>query len=216
MKLFSKLDIEFIYRSLGRKPNKKELIVLHDVLEPVLMQRKLLPARFVKQIGLIKNNIHFEIRDVQPNGNWSSKNFLLRDCALHGSWPVQISFIWLFKPSKVCLKNVHVKEKNLTDSFKPVITHHSNFDTSRNNGGKVIVIAIMPDELHPKNVSTGHHVGYVKISKPGSTLMHEKRIVNILNEYDSFVSGFALQNNHGSDLRHLLNLIKSIKKVMAS
>ncbi len=207
MKLFSKLDIEFIYRSLGRKPNKKELIVLHDVLEPVLMQRKLLPARFVKQIGLIKNNIHFEIRDVQPNGNWSSKNFLLRDCALHGSWPVQISFIWLFKPSKVCLKNVHVKEKNLTDSFKPVITHHSNFDTSRNNGGKVIVIAIMPNDLRPRNVRSGHLVGYIEIPKPGSTLMHEKRIVNILNEYDSFVSGFALQNNHGSDLRHLLNLI---------
>jgi hypothetical protein len=207
MKLFSKLDIEFIYRSLGRKPNKKELIVLHDVLEPVLMQRKLLPARFVKQIGLIKNNVHFEIRDVQPNGNWSSKNFLLRDCALHGSWPVQISFIWLFKPSKVCLKNIHVKEKNLTDSFKPVITHHSNFDTSRNNGGKVIVIAIMPNDLRLRNVRSGHLVGHIEIPKPGSTLMHEKRIMNILHGYDSFVSGFALQNNHGSDLRHLLNLI---------
>ena len=143
MKLFSKLDLEFIYRALGRKPNKKELIVLHDVLEPVLMQRKLLPARFVKQIGLIKNNIHFEIRDVRPNGNWSSTNFLHRDCALHGSWPVQISFIWLFKPSKVCLKNIHAREKNLTDSFQPVITHHSNFDTSRKKSGKVIVI----DEL---------------------------------------------------------------------
>ena len=207
MKLFSKLDIEFIYRSLGRKPNKKELIVLHDVLEPVLMQRKLLPARFVKQIGLIKNNVHFEIRDVQPNGNWSSKNFLLRDCALHGSWPVQISFIWLFKPSKVCLKNIHVKEKTLTDSFKPVITHHSNFDTSRNNGGKVIVIAIMPNDLRLRNVRSGHLVGHIEIPKPGSTLMHEKRIMNILHGYDSFVSGFALQNNHGSDLRHLLNLI---------
>ena len=207
MKLFSKLDLEFIYRSLGRKPNKKELIVLHDVLEPVLMQRKLLPARFVKQIGLVKNNIHYEIRDVQPNGNWVSTNFLFRDCALHGSWPVQISFIWLFKPSEVCLKNIHVKEKNLTDSFKPVITHHSNFDTSRKNSGQVLVIAIMPNDLHPKNVSTGHHVGYVKISKPGSTLMHEKRIMNILNGYDSFASGFSLQNNHGSDLRHLLNLI---------
>ena len=183
MKLFSKLDLEFIYRSLGRKPNKKELVVLHDVLEPVLMQRKLLPARFVKQIGLIKNNIHFEIRDVQPNGNWGSKNFLLRDCALHGSWPVQISFIWLFKPSKVCLKNIHAREKNLTDAFQPAITHHSNFDTPRTKSGKVIVIAIMPNDLHPKNVSTGHHVGYVKISKPGSTLMHEKRIMNILNEF---------------------------------
>jgi len=207
MKLFSKLDIEFIYRSLGRKPNKKELIVLHDVLEPVLMQRKLLPARFVKQIGLVKNNIHFEIRDVQPNGNWGSKNFLLRDCALHGSWPIQISFIWLFKPSEVCLKNIHAREKNLTDAFKPVITHHSNFDTPRTKSGKVIVIAIMPNVLHPKNVSTDHQVGYVTISKPGSTLMHEKRIMNILNGYDSFVSGFALQNNHGSDLRQLLNLI---------
>ena len=207
MKLFSKLDIEFIYRSLGRKPNKKELVVLHDVLEPVLMQRKLLPARFVKQIGLIKNNIHFEIRDVQPNGNWGSTNFLLRDCALHGSWPVQISFIWLFKPSEVCLKNIHVKEKNLTDSFKPVITHHSNFDTSRKKSGKVIVIAIMPNDLRPRNARSGHPVGHVKIPKPGSTLMHEKRIMNILNGYDSFVSGFSLQNNHGSDLRHLLNLI---------
>ena len=207
MKLFSKLDLEFIYRALGRKPNKKELIVLHDVLEPVLMQRKLLPARFVKQIGLIKNNIHFEIRDVRPNGNWSSTNFLHRDCALHGSWPVQISFIWLFKPSKVCLKNIHAREKNLTDSFQPVITHHSNFDTSRKKSGKVIVIAIMPNGLRPKNVSSGHFVGHVKIPKPGSTLMHEKRIMNILNGYDSFVSGFSLQNNHGSDLRHLLNLI---------
>ena len=207
MKLFSKLDLEFIYRALGRKPNKKELIVLHDVLEPVLMQRKLLPARFVKQIGLIKNNIHFEIRDVRSNGNWGSTNFLHRDCALHGSWPVQISFIWLFKPSKVCLKNIHAREKNLTDSFQPVITHHSNFDTSRKKSGKVIVIAIMPNGLRPKNVSSGHFVGHVKIPKPGSTLMHEKRIMNILNGYDSFVSGFALQNIHGSDLRHLLNLI---------
>ncbi len=207
MKLFSKLDLEFIYRALGRKPNKKELIVLHDVLEPVLMQRKQLPARFVKQIGLIKNNIHFEIRDVQPNGKWGSTNFLHRDCALHGSWPVQISFIWLFKPSKVCLKNIHAIEKNLTDSFQPVITHHSNFDTSRKKSGKVIVIAIMPNDLRPRNVSSGHFVGHVKIPKPGSTLMHEKRIMNILNGYDSFVSGFSLQNNHGSDLRHLLNLI---------
>jgi hypothetical protein len=65
----------------------------------------------------------------------------------------------------------------------------------------------MPNDLHPKNVSTGHHVGYVKISKPGSTLMHEKRIMNILNGYDSFVTGFSLQKNHGSDLRYLLNLI---------
>lgn len=207
MKLFSKLDLEFIYRSLGRKPNKKELIVLHDVLEPVLMQRKQLPARFVKQIGLIKNNIHFEIRDVQPNGNWGSTNFLIRDCALHGSWPVQISFIWLFKPSKVCLKNIHAREKNLTDAFQPVITHHSNFDTPRKKSGKVIVIAIMSNDLRLRNVGSGHHVGYVKIPKPGSTLMHEKRIMNILNGYDSFVSGFSLQNNHGSDFRHLLNLI---------
>jgi hypothetical protein len=207
MKLFSKLDIEFIYRSLGRKPNKKELIVLHDVLEPVLMQRELLPARFVKQIGLIKNNIHFEIRNVQPNGNWDSKNFLLRDCALHGSWPVQISFIWLFKPSEVCLKNIHAREKNLTDAFQPAITHHSNFETSRNNGGKVIVIAIMSNDLRPRNVRSGHFVGHIEIPKPGSTLMHEKRIMNILHGYDGFVSGFALQNNHGSDLRHLLNLI---------
>ncbi len=207
MKLFSKLDLEFIYRSLGRKPNKKELIVLHDVLEPILMQRKQLPARFVKQIGLIKNNIHFEIRDVLPNGNWGSTNFLIRDCALHGSWPVQISFIWLFKPSKVCLKNIHAREKNLTDAFQPVITHHSNFDTPRKKSGKVIVIAIMSNDLRLRNVGSGHHVGYVKIPKPGSTLMHEKRIMNILNGYDSFVSGFSLQNNHGSDFRHLLNLI---------
>ena len=65
----------------------------------------------------------------------------------------------------------------------------------------------MPNGLRPKNVSSGHFVGHVKIPKPGSTLMHEKRIMNILNGYDSFVSGFALQNIHGSDLRHLLNLI---------
>jgi hypothetical protein len=65
----------------------------------------------------------------------------------------------------------------------------------------------MSNDLRTKNVSSGHFVGHVKIPKPGSTLMHEKRIMNILNGYDSFVSGFSLQNNHGSDLRHLLNLI---------
>jgi hypothetical protein len=207
MKLFSKLDLEFIYRSLGRKPNKKELIILHDVLEPVLMQRKYLPARFVKQIGMIEKNIHFEVRDVKPDGNWGSSNFLLRNCVLRGNWPVQISYIWLFKPSKVCLKNIHAREKNLTDSFQPVITHHSNFDTPRKKSGKVIVMAIMPNDIRPNNVGSGHFMAHVKIPKPGSTLMHEKRIKNILNEYDSFVSGFSLQNNHGSDLRHLLNLI---------
>jgi len=207
MKLFTKLDLEFIYRSLGRKPNKKELIILHDVLEPVLIQRKKLPARFVKQIGMMKNNFHFEIRDVKPNGDWSTTNFLHRDCALHGSWPVQISFIWLFRPSKVCLKNIHAREKNLTDSFQPVITHHSNFDTPRKKSGKVIVIAIMPNDLRPKNVGSGHFVGHVTIPKPGSTLMHEKKIINILNEYDSFVSGFSLHNNHGSDILNLLKLI---------
>ena len=69
MKLFSKLDLEFIYRSMGRKPNKKELIILHDVLEPILIQRKYLPARFVKQIGLIKNNFHFEILDFKIKKN---------------------------------------------------------------------------------------------------------------------------------------------------
>ena len=207
MKLFSKLDLEFIYRSLGRKPHKKELIILHDVLEPVLMQRKYLPARFVKQIGMIEKNIHFEVRDVKPDGNWGSSNFLLRNCVLRGNWPVQISYIWFFKPSKVCLKNIHAREKNLTDSFQPVINHHSNFDTPRKKSGKVIVIAIMPNDIRPKNVGSGHFMGHVKIPKPGSTLMHEKRIKNILNEYDSFVSGFSLQNNHGSDLCHLLNLI---------
>ena len=207
MKLFSKLDLEFIYRSLGRKPKKKELLILHDVLEPVLMQRKLLPARFVKQIGMVEKNIHYEVRDVKSDGNWGSSNFLLRNCVLQGNWPVQISYIWLFKPSKVCLKNIHAREKNLTDSFQPVITHHSNFDTPRKKSGKVIVIAIMPNDLRPKNVGSGHFLGHVKIQKPGTTLMHEKRIMKILNEYDSFVSGFSLQNNHGSDLRHLLNLI---------
>ena len=207
MKLFSKLDLEFIYHSLGREPSRKELIVLHDVLEPVLMQRRQLPARFVNQIGPIKSNIHFEVRDVQPNGNWDSKNFLIRDCALHGSWPVQISFIWFFKPSRVCLKNIHTIEKNLTDSFQPVITHHSNFDSFQKKSGKVIVIAILSNEISLRNVKTGYHLGYVKIPKPGSTLMHEKRIMNILNGYDNFVTGFSLQNNHGSDFRHLLNLI---------
>ena len=207
MKLFSKLDLEFIYHSLGREPSRKELIVLHDVFEPVLMQRRQLPARFVNQIGPIKSNIHFEIRDVQPNGNWGSTNFLLRDCALHGSWPVQISFIWFFKPSRVCLKNIHTIEKNLTDYFQPVITHHSNFDSFQKKSGKVIVIAILSNDISLRNVKTGYHLGYVKIPKPGSTLMHEKRIMNILNGYDNFVTGFSLQNNHGSDFRHLLNLI---------
>lgn len=207
MKLFSKIDIDFIYHSLGRKPSKKELIILHDVLEPVLLQRRHLPARFVNQIGLLKNNIHFEIRDVESNGNWNSTNFLLRNCALHGSWPLQISYVWLFQPSKVCLKKVHSRELNLTEFFQPVISHHTNFDTPRRKSGKVIVFAIMQQDLHPKNISIGESVGYIEIPKPGSTLMHEKKIMNILYRNDCFISGFALLNNHGSDLRQLLNLI---------
>jgi len=75
MKLFSKLDLEFIYRSLGRKPNKKELIVLHDVLEPVLMQRKLLPARFVKQIGRIKITFTLKLEMCSQTETGAQKTF---------------------------------------------------------------------------------------------------------------------------------------------
>ena len=51
MKLFSSLDLEFIQRSLGRKPGQSELKILYRVLEPVLTQREKIPTRFVQQIG---------------------------------------------------------------------------------------------------------------------------------------------------------------------
>ena len=145
MKLFSSLDLEYIHRSLGRKPSKKELGILYDIVEPVLVQRKKLPARFVNQNGLTQKNVHFEIRNVKPNGNWGAFNFLIRDCALHGSWPVQVSFIWLFNPTQACLKRIHDTETSLSQTFAPVITHHASQDAPRKKSGKVIAVAIMED-----------------------------------------------------------------------
>ena len=207
MKLFSSLDLEYIHRSLGRKPSKKELGILHDIVEPVLVQRKKLPARFVNQIGLTQKNVHFEIRNVKPNGNWGSFNFLIRDCALRGSWPVQVSFIWLFSPTQACLKRIHDTETSLSQTFAPVITHHASKDAPRKKSGKVIAVAIMEDNPHPRKVGSGQWLGYVKIPKPGSTLMNEKRIMNVLSGYDRFVSGFSLQKNYGTDLRQLFNMV---------
>ena len=204
--LLSTLDLEFIYRSLGRNPNRFELKILYELLEPVLNERELLPSRFVKQIGPRSQDIKVEIRDVKDSGEWGGTSYLMRDCALGGIWPSQLSFIWLFHPTKSCLNNIHEIEKTFTGLFSPTITHHVSQNISRKKSGKVIVLAIMNKKRYPKKVSSGQLLGFVKIPKPGKTLMNEKRIMEILNHNDQFISGFSLNGNFGDDLRQLLSI----------
>lgn len=207
MKLFSSLDLEFIQRSLGRKPGQSELKILYRVLEPVLTQREKIPTRFVQQIGTTDQNVQIEIRNVTDTGKWASAKYLIRDCVLQGFWPAQVSFVWLFHPTKACLNRIHDTETTLTKHFAPAITHHASQGALRKKSGKVIVIAIMNKEPYSRKVTSGQLLGYVKIPKPGKTLMNEKRIMKVLSGYDRFVSGISLLGNYGDDLHHLLSAI---------
>ena len=77
MQFFSKLDLEFIQRSLSRVPSKKELKIIHDVVEPILLQREKLSPRFVKQLQSKQNLVMTEIRDVTQEKVWRSPNFFV-------------------------------------------------------------------------------------------------------------------------------------------
>ena len=132
MKLLSTLDREFIHRSLGRKPSKKELNILYQLIQPVLAARELLPPQFIKQIGQTN-----QIRQIKESGDWAKPSYLIRDCVLQGFWPSQISFIWLFHPTKVCLNKVHNSEITLTSNFSPVISHHVSKDAPKKKSGQV-------------------------------------------------------------------------------
>ena len=207
MKLFSSLDLEFIKRSLSRNPSKKELKILYQILEPVLHQREMLPPRFVQQIGPVDQNVKIEIRDVKDSGHWISPNYLIRNCVLHGSWPIQLSYIWLFKPSKVCLANIQYFEEKMTESFSPSLTHYFSHDAPKQKTGKVIVVASMEKESFSQKIIPGQLFGYVSIPKPGKSLMNEKRIMNIIKNYNPFVTGLSLSGNCGNDLRRILSLV---------
>jgi hypothetical protein len=213
MQRLTSLDLEFIQRSLGREPNKKELKILYDVLEPVLVHREKLPARFVEQLQRKKQNVIFEIVQISDKGNWQSPHYLIREFALRGAWPVQLSFIWLFHPTKTCLNRIHDYETTLTESFRPFLTHHVSPDVPRKKSGQVIVVGLLPENHTANRVSKGQILGYVKIPKPGKTLMNEKRIMNILTKYDRFVSGFSLTGNTGIDLRQLFTRIPETASV---
>jgi len=207
MKLLSTLDREFIHRSLGRKPSKKELNILYQLIQPVLAERELLPPQFIKQIGQTNQDIQFEIRQIKESEDWAKPSYLIRDCVLQGFWPSQISFIWLFHPTKACLNKVHNSEIALTSNFSPIISHHVSKDAPKKKSGQVILVAIMDKKRILKKVTQGQLIGYFKIPKPGKTLMNEKRILDILTQSDRFVTGFSLNGRLGDDLGRLLSII---------
>ncbi len=159
MQRLTSLDLEFIQRSLGREPNKKELKILYDVLEPVLVHREKLPARFVEQLQRKKQNVIFEIGQISDKGNWQSPHYLIREFALRGAWPVQLSFIWLFHPTKTCLNRIHDYEITLTESFRPFLTHHVSPDVPRKKFGQVIVVGLLPENHTANQVSKGQILG---------------------------------------------------------
>ena len=72
MKLFSKMDLEFIQRSLGRNPGKKELNILYKAVEPVLKLRERIPARYFSQEPTdIHQSLRYELREINIQGQWT-------------------------------------------------------------------------------------------------------------------------------------------------
>ena len=205
MKLFSKMDLEFIQRSLGRDPGKKELNILYGAVEPVLKLRDRIPARFISQEPTIgHHSLRYELREINIQGQWTGTHYLMRECSLLGAWPKQLSFIWLFEPPKKTLRRIHDFEKTLTHEFAPVITHHLALDAPRKKGGKVCALAILGNDNPRKKVLSQQLLGFIKIPKPGKTLINEKKIKYILNQSALYVEGIALDGDHGKDLRKLL------------
>ena len=207
MTLLSSLDHDFIERSLGRKPGKAELKILTKVLYPVLVQRELIPPRFVNQIGQSHKIIKLDIRQINEKGKWASPSYLVRDCVFRGLWPIQLSYIWLFNPIKICMKKVHNTEEKMYANMIPSITHHFSMNNSNEKSGQVIVIAIMDKDQFSKKVGPDQLIGYIPIPKPGKTLMNEKRIMSVLGKSNQFVSGFSLEGNSGDDLYKLFSII---------
>ena len=208
MKLFSKMDLEFIQRSLGRDPGKKELNILYGAVEPVLKLRDRIPARFISQEPTAgHHSLRYELREINIQGQWTGTHYLMRECSLLGAWPKQLSFIWLFEPPKKTLRRIHDFEKTLTHEFAPVITHHLALDAPRKKGGKVCALAILGNDNPRKKVISQQLLGFIKIPKPGKTLINEKKIKYILNQSALYVEGIALDGDHGKDLRKLLNRI---------
>ena len=208
MKLFSKMDLEFIQRSLGRNPGKKELNILYKAVEPVLKLRDRIPARYFSQEPTdIHQSLRYELREINIQGQWTGTHYLMRECSLLGVWPKQLSFIWLFEPPKKTIRKIHDFEKNLTHEFAPVITHHLALDAPRKKGGKVFALAILGKNNPRKKVHSQQLLGFIKIPKPGKTLINEKKIKYILNQSALCVEGIALDGDHGKDLRKLLNKI---------
>lgn len=207
MTLLSSLDHHFIERSLGRKPGKAELKILTKVLYPVLVQRKLLPPRFVNQIGQSNKLIKLDIRQINENGKWASPSYLVRDCVFRGLWPIQLSYIWLFKPTQVCMKKIQDLEGKMYEKMIPSITHHFSMHNQNKKKGQVIVISIMDKDRFSKNVAPGQLIGYIPIPKPGKTLINEKRIMSVLGKSGQFVSGLSLEGNPGNDLYRLFSII---------
>ena len=69
MKLFSKIDLEFIQRTLGRNPCKIELNILYKVVEPVLKLRNRIPARYINQEPTdLYHSLRYELREINIKG----------------------------------------------------------------------------------------------------------------------------------------------------
>ena len=109
MEFITSQDLNYIKQILRREPSKKEVKILYEMLDQVVIQRELLPSRYVDQLKKYPSPdnlvVHYEIRDVSIESEWNHPCYLLRKFAIQGIKPVQFSFIWLFRPTKTCYTN---------------------------------------------------------------------------------------------------------------
>ncbi|SVB78975.1 uncharacterized protein METZ01_LOCUS231829, partial [marine metagenome] len=213
MEFITSQDLDFIKQILRREPSKKEVKILYEMLEQVFIQRELLPSRYVDQLKKYPSPdnlvVHYEIRNVNSRSDWNHPCYLLRKFAIQGIKPIQLSFIWLFRPTKTCLHKLDRFEKNKINIFQTKITHHFINDASKKKSGKVIAFGIGIQDIDFR-ISSGQSIGWISIPKPGLTYKHEKMILEIMKIKGKNIKGYMLEGQYGMDLRKLITSISPL------
>ncbi len=219
MEFITSQDLNYIKQILRREPSKKEVKILYEMLDQVVIQRELLPSRYVDQLKKYPSPdnlvVHYEIRDVSSKSEWNHPCYLLRKFAIQGIKPIQFSFIWLFRPTKTCLHKLDRFEKNKINIFQTKITHHFNDDVSKKKSGKVIAMGIGIQDIDFR-ISFGQLIGWISIPKPGLTYKHEKKILEILKINGKNATGYMLEGRYGMDLRKLITSISPLVSLKIS
>jgi hypothetical protein len=204
MKLFSKLDTDYFNTIAGRELSKKELKILYTLVEPILKTRERISSDLIEQKKSYSPNVKYEIRNIDADGKWTQVSHLIRRCSLAGFWPKRLSYVWLFKPTKSRLKKINEFEKKYTENIGIKIDHHAPSDVKRKISGAVIVIAISAKHKSKRSLLSGQKLGYIKIPRPGKTLINESKLKDVLSNNNGYVDGISMEGECGLDLRKIL------------